>query len=244
MEGLRSGAGRPGFIVIVSCTGFDQRAVSEYFDELDEFYRDVWGEHVHHGLFERGNESVEEASVLLVAKVADALGVEKGAYVCDVGCGYGATGRWLAENRGINVTGVTYSEKQVAVAAKRETRYGQAWSKVIHHDWLDNRLPAEDFDACIALESTEYMPDRQRVFDEMFRVTKPGGRLVCCVWMTSETPSKASVEWLLEPICRESRQAGLGSLYENKSWIENAGYRVLSVQDLSGKVAKTWTVCA
>ena len=34
-------------------------AVAGHYDELDHFYRDVWGDHVHHGLWRRGSETHE-----------------------------------------------------------------------------------------------------------------------------------------------------------------------------------------
>src|SRR5205085_1479125 len=36
-------------------------AVARHYDELDHFYRNIWGEHVHHGLWRRGDESPEIA---------------------------------------------------------------------------------------------------------------------------------------------------------------------------------------
>ena len=30
--------------------------VADHYDELDVFYREVWGEHVHHGLWRTGRE--------------------------------------------------------------------------------------------------------------------------------------------------------------------------------------------
>lgn len=39
-------------------------AAGHHYDELDAFYREVWGEHVHHGLFERGSETVAATEAL------------------------------------------------------------------------------------------------------------------------------------------------------------------------------------
>ena len=90
------------------------RQVSGHYDDLDALYREIWGEHLHHGLWTTGRESAEAAVVALVARVADAAAIRPGDRVCDVGCGYGATSRWLAENRGARVTGLTISERQHA----------------------------------------------------------------------------------------------------------------------------------
>ena len=32
-------------------------AVADHYDELDPFYREIWGEHVHHGYWATGRET-------------------------------------------------------------------------------------------------------------------------------------------------------------------------------------------
>ena len=39
-------------------------AVAAHYDELDAFYREVWGEHVHHGYWASGRETPEAAADL------------------------------------------------------------------------------------------------------------------------------------------------------------------------------------
>ena len=229
--------------MIAPRTDFDGGAVGRHYDRLDAFYRDVWGEHVHHGLWERGDETPEEAAEALTRKVAEAARLAPGSGVCDVGCGYGATARWLAAHTGAHVTGLTLSEAQAAYARLQTLPEGVPPPEILVRDWLRNDLPDAAFDAVLAIESTTHMPERGRVFAEMARVLKPGGRLVACVWMTSERPEPWEVRRLLEPICREGRLAGMGSARENRAWIEEAGLWIEHEADLSRRVARTWTVC-
>ena len=230
--------------MIVPRSEFVGDAVASHYDELDTLYREVWGEHVHHGLFERDNESVEEATEALIRKVAGAAQIKAGDRICDVGCGYGGTARWLAENMGGRVTGLTLSDAQATYAQTQPVEDGIPRPVILLRDWLENDLPDDHFDSIIAIESTTHMPERQRVFSEMARVLKPSGRLVACIWMTSETPSPRTVRHLLEPICREGRLAGMGSASENRAWMEAAGLAIETVEDLSRNVARTWTICA
>jgi tocopherol O-methyltransferase len=229
--------------VIVPRAAFDAAAVARHYDALDAFYREVWGEHVHHGLFARGDEPPEAAAEALTRKVAEAARLGPGARVCDVGCGYGATARWLAVHTGARVTGLTVSAAQADYARRQPVPAGAPPPEVLVRDWLRNGLPDAHFDAVLAVESTTHMPERPRVFEEMARLLKPGGRLVACIWMTSEAPKGWEVRHLLEPICREGRLAGMGSACENRGWMEGAGLRVEVEEDLSRHVARTWTVC-
>jgi tocopherol O-methyltransferase len=73
-------------------------------------------------------------------------------------------------------------------------------------------------------------------------VLRPGARLALCVWATREQPGRAETRWLLEPICREGRLAGMGSLAENRAWLEGAGLVVEREEDWSARVARTWTI--
>ena len=84
------------------------RAVASHYDALDSFYREIWGEHVHHGYWATGRESVTEAAVALVDLLAQRLRLEPGQRVCDIGCGYGATAHYLAEHHDLDVTGVDH----------------------------------------------------------------------------------------------------------------------------------------
>ncbi|HEX8297553.1 MAG TPA: methyltransferase domain-containing protein [Rubricoccaceae bacterium] len=219
-------------------------ATGHHYDELDGFYRDVWGDHVHHGLFATGRESVAEATDALAARVVDASGVRPGERAVDIGCGYGATAHLAAVRTGAHVLGLTLSEAQAAAARMRTVPEGVPAPTFLVQDWLDNGLPDAAFNAAWAIESTTHMPDRPRVFTEAARVLRPGGRLVLCVWMTRENPGPAERRWLLEPICREGRLAGMGSASENRAWLEGAGLVVEREEDWSRVVAKTWTVVA
>ena len=56
--------------------------VAAHYDDLDRFYREVWGEHLHHGLWARGNERPEEAVKLLVRRIAEKAEIDSGDTVC------------------------------------------------------------------------------------------------------------------------------------------------------------------
>ncbi|HEX9953509.1 MAG TPA: methyltransferase domain-containing protein [Rubricoccaceae bacterium] len=219
-------------------------ATGHHYDELDGFYREVWGDHVHHGLFATGRETVAEATDALAVRVVAASGVQRGERAVDIGCGYGGTASVAAFRTGAHVLGLTLSEAQAAEARARPVPEGVPAPEFFVQDWLANGLPDAAFDAAWAVESTTHMHDRPRVFTEAARVLRPGSRLVLCVWMTREHPGPAETRWLLEPICREGRLAGMGSASENRAWLEGAGLVVEREEDWSRAVAQTWTVVA
>ncbi len=192
---------------------------------------------MHHGLWQRGDETREEAVEQLAERVALEAEAGPGVRVCDIGCGYGATARFLAA-RGAEVTAITVSPAQhaVASAASLET----ANPVFLLGDWLANQLPADSFDAAIAIESSEHMPDLGKFFEQAARVLRRGGRLVVCAWLSADAPSPASVRWLLEPICREGRMPNLATAQEYQEHAERTGFRTLRMEDVSRQVAPTW----
>lgn len=217
------------------------RTVAGHYDELDPFYRELWGEHLHHGLWETGRETSEEAALNLVDHVAAAAGLEGGEAVCDLGCGYGAPAAVLQERYGVDVTGVTVSRIQHSVAADRAE--GTNGLRFHLRDWSDNGLPSESFDAVVAIESTEHLDDRAGAVAEVHRVLRPGGRFVLCTWMAGADLRSWEVRTLLRPICREGRLTGLASLDETTSWIREAGLELAAARDLTDRVRRTWSVC-
>jgi tocopherol O-methyltransferase len=223
--------------VIEPKTAQGQADVAGHYDELDQVYREIWGEHVHHGLWRSGRESVAEATDALSDLVGERLGAKPGDHLADSGCGYGATAARFADRLGVSVTGFTLSEEQARVARARP---GALTFHV--RDWLANGMADASFDHAYAIESTEHMADKAALFREAARTLKPGGRFVVCAWLSEDRPSRWRVRHLLEPICREGRLPGMGTRGEYEAWADAAGLRIVSYEDLTGEVRRTWSI--
>ena len=227
--------------MIRSRSAFQAGDVADHYDDLDRYYRELWGEHLHHGLWVLRRDSVEEATNRLVAEVAEIAKVRAGDRVCDVGCGYGGTARLLAAEYGAVVTGLTVSRAQYDHATNGQLEHGNP--EFMLRDWLASGLEAESFDAIVAIESSEHMADLDCFFAEAERVLKPAGRLVVCAWLTREEPGPWEQRFLLEPICREGRLQGMGSAPEYQQLARAAGLVPSGFRDVSRQVKRTWTVC-
>jgi tocopherol O-methyltransferase len=51
------------------------------------------------------------------------------------------------------------------------------------------------------------------------------------------------VRHLLEPICQQGRLPGLSDEAEYVNLLRSSGFAMSSVEDISGAVARTWSVC-
>lgn len=213
-------------------------AVAAHYDTLDPFYRAIWGEHVHHGLWTTGRETPVQAVEALIDLLAERLRLSPAMRLCDIGCGYGGTARRLAQQHDVDVVGVTVSAAQEASAppAPRVT--------IIVQDWLANRFADDAFDRAYAVESSEHMGDKARFFAEAWRTLRPGGLLAVFAWLAADAPRNWQVRHLLEPICREGRLPGMGDEADYRALATGAGFAVVSVEDLTARVSRTWTICA
>jgi tocopherol O-methyltransferase len=240
--GIMMAARGAGFEMIVPKEQQSAAAVAAHYDELDRFYREVWGRHVHHGFWTTGRETPEEATDALVDLVARALRLEAGASVCDIGCGYGAAAAHLARHHDVAVTGLTLSRVQAGHAQRLAE--GDPRLTFACRDFLANGLPDAGFDAAYAIESSEHMADKADFFAQAFRILRPGGRLCVCAWLAREGAAPWEVRHILEPICREGRLPGMGTEGDYRALAGAAGFAVEAFADISGQVSRTWTICA
>ncbi len=224
-----------------------RRDVARHYDDLDPFYRGLWGEHVHHGYWSRRGESAAMAADALADLVASRLRLQPGDHLCDVGCGYGATARRVSARHAVAVTGVTISPAQASLAAARAGDGARpphvAPPRFLLMDWLHNGFTDAAFDAAMAVESSEHMASLPAFFAELFRTLKPGGRVVVCAWLSASSPSAWQIRCLLEPICREGRLAGLGTRREYSEAMTQAGFGETAFEDITAAVSRTWSVC-
>jgi tocopherol O-methyltransferase len=215
-------------------------SVAGHYDRLDRFYRQLWGEHLHHGLWTDPGFSAEEAVRHLVYEVAADAHLKEGARVCDVGCGYGAPARLWAAAYGTEVTGFTVSEAQYNYAVGQSVDGPDPEYRL--QDFLGNDMPEARVDAVVGIESLTHIRDPAAVFREAARLLRPGGRLVLCVWMATPRPSPWAQTWLLDPICEEGHLSGLPTATDLHRWATEAGLRVAQIEDITSLVRRTWTV--
>ena len=74
--------------------------------------------------FPRPGMSLEEAQAAKKTHLASKLKLRPGLRVLDIGCGWGGMGLTLARDYGVEVTGVTLSEEQFALATRRAEQAG------------------------------------------------------------------------------------------------------------------------
>ena len=113
------------------------------------------------------------------ARVLDALGVEAGSSVADVGAGPGYFTVRMAElvgNAG-RVYAVDISEQAVRDLRQRVEKEGLKQVEVIHSTADDPRLPAEALDAALVVNAYHEFKQHDAMLAGIKSALKPGGRL-------------------------------------------------------------------
>lgn len=228
--------------MIVPDTPTETQMVADHYDELDEFYRELWGEHVHHGYWQTGHERPEQAVEMLVHKAARSVGIMAGSRVCDVGCGYGGTSRLLVSEYQAEVTGFTVSEAQFRFACAQTS--GKKNPCFLLCPWEKNELTPDSFDIVLSIECVSHVADKPEFYRQIHRVLRPGGRAVVIAWLANPLAGPASTRHLLKPICREGRLPGMATAAEHRLMIAEAGLTNEAFEEMSLRVRKTWWICA
>ncbi len=224
-----------------------RRSVERHYDSLAFLYRAFWGEHIHHGLWLGDDVPPAVAQERLVARLAERAGIARGERVLDVGCGYGASGRWLARRLGCQVTGVTISRRQARRAQHAAARGGGPGGgpggalRVVRADAA--ALPFGDgaFDVVWVIECIEHLADKRRFVRDAARLLRPGGRLALCTWQRTENGGPGADE-LVRAVCESFLCPSLATGRELAEWCSAAGLRLRYAEDLTAGVRPTWDV--
>jgi ubiquinone/menaquinone biosynthesis C-methylase UbiE len=144
-------------------------------------------------------------------KVVAAAELESGQRVLDVACGTGALAieAAVATSPGGTVVGIDVNPGMLAVARRKAPDLQWAEASA-------DRLPfaTESFDAALSQFGLMFFADKPAAIAEMWRVIRPGGRLVVVVWDSLEnTPGYAAATSLLTRLFGDEVAASLEAPY-------------------------------
>lgn len=158
--------------------------IAKYYAQSYWDYRTAWFDNenlaLHYGHWEDGIRTHSEALINKNRLLAETAGIKDGESVLDAGCGIGGSSIWLAKAYNVNVTGVSVTPEQIAMARKNAEQRGLSDRvKFEVADFIHTPFPDASFDVMWCCETICYAVDKRDLMREALRVLKPGGRLVC-----------------------------------------------------------------
>jgi ubiquinone/menaquinone biosynthesis C-methylase UbiE len=104
----------------------------------------------------------------------------KGKSVLEIGCGIGIDAAEFARH-GAQVTALDLSPKNIELA-KKYFAYNNLEGTLLVGNAEEMCFDDNAFDAVVAIGVFIYTPNTQKAIDEVLRVVKPGGKVICMFW--------------------------------------------------------------
>ncbi|MDB5701469.1 MAG: dnaC [Sphingomonadales bacterium] len=147
-----------------------RRNVAHHYDLSSRLYALFLDEDLQYscGYFASPEVGLEEAQSAKKAHIAAKLDLRPGQRVLDIGCGWGGLALYLHRVAGVDVTGITLSQEQLAIARDRAAAAGVA--DHVRFELLDYRAVLGTFDRIVSVGMFEHVgPPNYRTFFDRCR---------------------------------------------------------------------------
>lgn len=156
----------------------DKTGVSIFYDRVDAIWKKEQQLHYHIGYF-YGEEELSAAQDNLVDKFGEALELENGDVVLDIGCGSGYTALQLTSVYRCRVLGINISDTQLKNC--KDLAGNNPDVKFVKLDANNMTFSENTFDKAYAIESIMHM-DRDAVISGVKKSLKDGKKFCLCDW--------------------------------------------------------------
>ena len=162
---------------------------------------------------------------------------KQGEFCVDLGSGRGTDVLRMAEEVGENgfAVGVDVSEGMLAKARTNAAKLGIANVNFIHSDLETINLDDNVADLVISNCTINHISDKQKVWNEVYRILKKGGRFVVSdIYATSPVPE----EYKNDPVAVSECWAGSVTRDEYMKTLVNAGFASIEILEESEPYTK------
>jgi tocopherol O-methyltransferase len=218
----------------------DKHKIIEHYDLVSSYYRSLWGEHLHHGYWIRGDESKEKAQLQLIEYLAQMANVKPGSDILDIGCGFGATSLYLAKHYASSVTGINTSPVQLEMATNASAKE-QLKAKFLLMD-AETMDFQKQFDLLWAVESISHFEHPAEFFASAAKLLKPGGIFAITDWFRKKNLDSEEAKKFIDPI-QKGMLVELQTMDDYEHFLRSNGLHILHREILNNNCAKTWDLC-
>jgi len=171
-------------------------------------------------------------------ELARAAGIDSTKQVLDVGSGVGGSSRCLAREFSCRVTGIDLTDEYCRVATMLSERIGlSALVSYRQGDALNLPFANDAFDVVWTEHAAMNIPNKARLYREMYRVLKPGGTLAIYDILAGPSgPVLFPVPWARLP-----ETSFVVTPNELRTLLDQAGFRIVDWADTTD-AARAWFV--
>lgn len=182
--------------------------------------------------------SLFENQKLIERKFAEWVGMKENDKVFELGCGRGRVAAHLASITGAHITGINIDQGQLDDATRFAKKNGLSEQcTFMNRDFNDLPFPFPDnhFDCIYEVQALSLSRDLGKLFKELNRILKPGGKLSFSEWvrLPNYDPQNAHHVELLKLTKPLVGAIGTPSPEEYEVALTNAGFNVLMSFDPS-----------
>ena len=183
-------------------------------------------------------KSIIQNQNLFEEKMSRDLGLAKGKKVLDIGCGRGRVANHMATYSGASVVGINIDPSQLESA--KQFAAGNGLSKQCHFQYGDlNDLPLpfadNSLDCIYQIQVFSLSKNLEKLFVDMYRVLKPGGKFACLDWVSlkeydPKNPHHVELMRRIKPLIGA---IGTHSAEEYTELLKKVGFDVITSENAS-----------
>lgn len=221
--------------------------------DADQEQHKFLSRHIHWGYWENPTtpdytlESLAMAQEELSKQVVDAGQVQSDQRILDCGCGFGGTIANLNDRlHDMDMIGLNIDPRQLEVARANFSPKNGNRAEFVEGDACSLPFDDNSFDRVLALECIFHFPSRQRFFQEVKRVLKPGGTLCLCDFVPRQ------ITLVLDKVLKSIIQSKIGthfgdvdysySIQKYRYLASETGFSSLLERDITANTLPTYPV--
>lgn len=167
---------------------------AHYYNLVTDFYEYGWGLSFHFSRYYKG-EAFRQATARHEHYLAHKMNINENMKVLDVGCGVGGPAREICRFTDCTIVGLNNNDYQI----ERANHYAKLYKmedklSFVKGDFMQMDFAPGSFDAVYAIEATVHAPVLEGVYEQIYKVLKPGGVFGVYEWVMTDAYDESNEE--------------------------------------------------